>query len=328
MVILILGSDSRVGGLVPAWMTAEQAWWWRIGLQLRLRQVHGDSFQEFFGTVMAKTLGSDYVIVRAFGSLGDKGCDGFRSSTGTFYACYGKLEDAGVQVSTLVSKIKEDFAKALTNFSGIMKEWHFVHNLTNGLPVEAVLAMEALKKANPTLALGFIGPEGLEKLVFELSENDLVGLLGHVGTAEHTKNMRIQEIAEIIDSIVDGVEANLPPTSSPKPVPFDKMEFNKIPHAWRQMLDAAAKNAAYVDDYLERTADPERGRKLAQIFKTRYQSLKAQGLSPNTIMANLYEGLTGIGSFPPERGIAAQALLAFLFESCDIFEDDASQVSA
>ena len=47
---------------------------------------------------MAKTLGEDYVIVRAFGSLGDKGCDGFRASTGTMYACYGKLEDAGLVV--------------------------------------------------------------------------------------------------------------------------------------------------------------------------------------------------------------------------------------
>ena len=209
-----------------------------------------------------------------------------------------------------------------------MKEWNFVHNLSNGLPAEAVLAMEALKKANPTIQFGFIGPEGLEKRVFDLSESDIVGLLGPVGTAEHTKNMRVQEVAEIIDSIVGGVDANVPPTSSPKPVPFDKMEFNKIPHAWRQMLNAAAKNAAYVDDYLEQTTDPQRGAKLALIFKTKYQSLKAQDLPPSTIMANLYEGLTGIGSFPPERGIAAQALLAFLFESCDIFEDDATKVNA
>ena len=37
-------------------------------------------------------------------------------------------------------------------------------------------------------------------------------------------------------------------------------------------------------------------------------------------MASLYELVTGIGSVPPQKQVAAQSLLAFLFENCDIFE--------
>jgi hypothetical protein len=45
-------------------------------------------------------------------------------------------------------------------------------------------------------------------------------------------------------------------------------------------------------------------------------------------MAELYEMVTGIGSVTPARQVAAQAILAFLFESCDIFEDQPSKVGS
>jgi hypothetical protein len=51
----------------------------------------------------------------------------------------------------------------------------------------------------------------------------------------------------------------------------------------------------------------------------KYQYLKAQNLSPSAIMASLYESITGIGAVTPARRVAAQALIAFLFESCDIY---------
>ena len=58
-------------------MTPEQRYWWRIALELKLRKSSGDAFQDFFSTMMATTHGADFVRVRAFGALGDKGCDGY-----------------------------------------------------------------------------------------------------------------------------------------------------------------------------------------------------------------------------------------------------------
>ena len=63
-------------------MTPEQRYWWRIALELKLRKSSGDAFQDFFSTVMAKAHGADFVRLRAFGSLGDKGCDGYLESMG------------------------------------------------------------------------------------------------------------------------------------------------------------------------------------------------------------------------------------------------------
>ena len=63
------------------------------------------------------------------------------------------------------------------------------------------------------------------------------------------------------------------------------------------------------------------GERIAKLFNDRYQYLRAQNLSSASIMDALYEFVTGIGTVPPPRQVAAQALLAHLFESCDIFEN-------
>ena len=63
-------------------MTAEQRFWWCIALELKLRKCSGDAIQEFFSTLMGHLHGSDFVRVRPFGKLGDKGCDGYLLTSG------------------------------------------------------------------------------------------------------------------------------------------------------------------------------------------------------------------------------------------------------
>ncbi len=58
-------------------MTSEQRSWWKIALELKLRKCSGDAFQDFFSVTMAEAHGSDFVRVRPYGVLGDKGCDGY-----------------------------------------------------------------------------------------------------------------------------------------------------------------------------------------------------------------------------------------------------------
>lgn len=59
-------------------ISVKQRYWWRIALELRLRKCNGNAFQNFFSTVMAQLHGDDFVRVRPFGKLGDKGCDDYQ----------------------------------------------------------------------------------------------------------------------------------------------------------------------------------------------------------------------------------------------------------
>lgn len=111
-------------------------------------------------------------------------------------------------------------------------------------------------------------------------------------------------------------------------MPYGKLETNKITGCWHHLLVAGFSNAPHARAYMDQHHDPELGTRLARVFKARYEKLKMQGLKPNAILGTLYEGITGVGSVSPERQVAAQALLAYLFEARDIFEDHPSKVNA
>lgn len=309
-------------------MTSEQRYWWRIALELKLRKSSGDAFQDFFSIVMAKAHGSDYARLRAFGALGDKGCDGYLQSLGHVYQCYGALNGDSGKVAYLIGKMADDFAKALAGVPAIMKEWHMVHNLVDGLPIEAVLKLKELETANVNLGFGFIGMEGFEQRIFALELSKIEDLLGVVATSQDAQNMQAAELRDLVANVVQATDEAPFDVTTVRPVPPDKLDFNKLPNHWRSLIANGWQNAYHVERYLAQHHDPLTGERIAQALRVRYHYLKAQNLSPGRIMASLYELVTGIGSVTPERQVAAQALLAFLFESCDIFEDDPAKVAS
>lgn len=312
---------------MTSWMTSHQRWQWQTLLELKLRRSHGDAFQDFFSSIMGRLHRDDFVRVRPFGRKGDKGCDGYLKSSGQLFQCYGKLDDGSVNVAYLVSKMGEDYGKAAVALASIMKEWHFVHNLVDGVPVEALLKIEELEKANTHQAFGMIGPEGIEERVFALAEADVVELLGPAATAEETQNLRVDEVGDLIRAVMRGIDDAPIDAGDIKPVPSGKLSFNALPAHWHHMVMVGSQNAIHIEDYFRRHPNPELGERVASVFRVRYGALKVQRLPPAAIMTALYESITGVGSVSPQRQVAAQALLAYLFDACDIFEDDPATVT-
>jgi hypothetical protein len=301
-------------------ITSEQQYWWRIALELKLRKSSGDAFQDFFSTTMVAAHGSDFVRVRAFGAAGDKGCDGYLQSSGKVFACYGAINAASDKVQYLIKKMDDDFSKALKALAAIMKEWHMVHNLVDGLPADAILKLDALKQANKTHTFGFIGMEGFEAAIFSLPITKIDALLGMAATAQDAQNLQTIELRDLVAAVVQAADAQPIDVSAIRPVPPDKLDFNALPGHWRSMIAGGWQNAHLVEQYIRQHHDPLIGERIAQRFRVRYLYFKAQSLDAGTIMSSLYEDITGIGIVPPARQVAAQALLAYLFESCDIFE--------
>jgi hypothetical protein len=130
-----------------------------------------------------------------------------------------------------------------------------------------------------------------------------------------------------MDSLISAISGGPSTSDEVKPVPHDKLKFNKLPEHWCGLIRAGIQNAPYVAEYVNQHYDPEAGGKIAVAFNERYRVLRLEGLEPGTIMDRLYEGITGVGSVTAERQVAAHALLAHLFESCDIFERQPDQTS-
>jgi len=302
-------------------MDYTQEYWRKISLELKLRKVNGDAFQDFFSDVMEKCHGDDFVRVRPFGSKGDKGCDGYLQSTGQVFQCYGALNGDSGKVSYLIGKMKEDFQKAKDKLPSIMKEWHMVHNLVDGLPVDAVETLKALEAENPDVKFGLIGREGFEERIEKLSDSQVESLLGPVATNDDFRNFQAEELRDLVSAVAQQASSATVTETPIQPVPPDKLDKNDLPGHWRSLIVAGWQNAHLVASYLDHHPEPLTGERLARLFSDRYQYLKAQHLPPGSIMTQLYEYVTGAGTVSPERQVAAQALLAHLFESCDIFEN-------
>jgi hypothetical protein len=303
-------------------LTAEQRYWWCIALELKLRKCSGDAFQDFFSTLMGQLHGSDFVRVRAFGSLGDKGCDGYLATSGQVFQCYGALNGSEGRVAYLIKKMATDFATALSAIPSIMKEWHMVHNLVDGLPIEAVEQLEALKKSEPQKTFGFIGLEGFQERIFSLDHSQIEQLLGTVATSQDAQNLQASELRALIAGVAAAADEVEFDVTTIKPVPPEKLVFNKLPNHWRALIAGGWQNAHLVSSYLNQHSNPLVGETIAQVFRARYRYLKSQTLSPGAIMSALYDMVAGVGSVVPARAVATQALLAYLFENCDIFEGD------
>lgn len=306
-------------------ISVEQRFWWRIALELRLRQSHGNAFQDFFSVVMGHLHGDDFVRVRPFGKLGDQGCDGYLISSGQLFQCYGALNGENKQVAKLIKKMTEDFGTAAAKLAAIMREWHMVHNLIDGVPTEAITTLKALETTNPKIRLGFIGLEGFVDRVFKLTPEQIGALLGPAASQTDAKNLDIATLRNLVNDLAAAADAAQPETADLRPVPVDKLAYNQLPNHWKSLISGGWINAPIVSAYFERHPDPLTGDKVAALFKAKYSYFKAQHLAPGDIMAALFELVTGIGNVLPQQQVAAQALLAFLFENCDIFEREPEQ---
>ncbi|MCU7892431.1 MAG: hypothetical protein KZQ78_12795 [Candidatus Thiodiazotropha sp. (ex Ustalcina ferruginea)] len=299
-------------------------YWWKISLDLKLRRASGDAFQDFFSKIMEKCHGDDFVRIRPFGRKGDKGCDCYLQSTAQLFQCYGALNGDSGKVDYLIGKMKEDFGKAKASLPEIMDEWHMVHNLVEGLPIEAVQVLKELEEENPAIKFGFVGLQGFEERITGLAPETISELLGPQASNLDAQNLQMSELRDFIKAVAVSADEDNTSLKPIEPVPEDKLDANNLPGHWRMLISGGWQNAHLVSSYLDKHHKPMLGEQIAKVFNERYQYLRAQELSPGSIMNSLYEFVTGEGTVSPARQVAAQALLAHLFESCDIFENVSS----
>ena len=233
-------------GLHEGLMMTEEHWL-KISLRLKLRQSSGDQFQQFFSLVMEQLHGSDFVRIRPFGQLGDKGCDGYLRSSGTVFQCYGAVNGDKNKVRYLTKKMRTDFANARKRLGAIMKKWKMVHNLVDGLPIETVQILREMEEADPEINFGFIGLESFEGYIDTLATEKKIQLLGPVATNQDAQNLQVEELKLLIDDLARATEDPSNASDEIRPVPEDKLQANKLPIYWHHLISGRWKNV-HIDE--------------------------------------------------------------------------------
>ncbi len=292
-----------------------KAAYYEVTFRLRCRD-RGEAFQDFFATLMElRYPGGDFVRVRPWGNVGDRKNDGYLRSQRKLFQCFGPEEMKPITKCT--TKVKEDFTGALPHWKAHYDKWIFVHNDPQGLPPQVLkILLELTKKHKPVEALHW----GVMDLLSEfkgLQPSQVASLLGPAPERKDVVGVRVEDVKRLLDHIALQPE---PDQADVRPVPADKLQHNQLSDAASTLLTAGMTRADVVKKYLRGVADQTRYDRVAAAFKLRYQELRAEGIPPDEILAELQRFVSGASVASPTHQAATLAILAFFFETCEIFE--------
>lgn len=289
--------------------------------RLAFHTQRGAAFQDWFVRLAGHAFGADFEEVRPYGPYGDLKCDGRRVSTKSVFQCYAP--DA-MKEAELITKVDEDFHGARAHWNADMAEWVFVHNDGRGLPPNAVQHIDGLRQAHAPLTIETWSEPELLKLAMGLELAALQALFGPAASIAIVDRLVMTDLVPIIEALQrQDPNAGDPPLTPPS---LEKLEKNALSEESGLLLRIGRRKSSLVDTFFRKSPRPDLGERIAEAFRMRYAELKAFDLPADTIFKHLqdYAGMNG----EPKRQGAALAVLAYFFDSCDIFEDPLVSVEA
>lgn len=282
--------------------------------ELAFLKKSGDEFQDFFSDIMEKKYPGDFQRVRPWGREGDRKNDGYRWSTRTLFAVYAPNE---MRADRCVAKVDSDFRGALPHWEEHFSTWVFVHNSRLGLSAPVLTKLRELADEHDYLQLDRLGYQELHNEVFELDRYELANLFGPALARRDMLAVDAGELRTLLDMVA---LARAPDATDLRPVPSGKVDYNRLSSFVDTLLQAGRTRAPLVERVLKHYMDPAIGERIAAGFRARYEIAREAGLSPDEIFNDLQQYAGGALRGPPQEQAATLAILAYYFDSCDIFE--------
>lgn len=298
-------------------MEAFQRSWYELKFCLDFRSRNGAAFQDFFSSVMERRFPGDFQRVKPYGKYGDRKCDGYHASLQMVFQLYAP---ESMNLTVTLAKIDEDFDGAMEYWQGQMQAWTFVHNQWRGIPADVLKRLNELREKHK-LTVAQWGEAELRNIIFALCDLDIANLLGE---APATKTVAILGFDDL-RPVINGIAQQEPPSDHKiKPVPEDKLEANALSESVKALLLVGMRKSSLVHRFFSTWHDPELGDRVARSFRARYEQLRDANIVGDDAFLELWRYAGGSGRGSPRNEAAVLAVLAFLFEECEIFE--ASQI--
>ncbi|HDC4501874.1 hypothetical protein I4P06_21470 [Enterobacter asburiae] len=281
-------------------------------------EAKGDGFQSLFEKLMAKAHPNDFMACRPWGNVGDRKNDGYLPSTRTLYQSYAPNE---MSAADAIRKINEDFEGAKVHWEKYFDEWTFVHNAPDGrLGPHIIETLARLAQENPKIKIGHCGWDEMLTTFRQLNQLDLESWLGPSLTMEAQVNLGYSDLKAVLTHIN---VAAVPATSEIKDVSRGKIEANFLSAVVADFLKIGMQKSPLVKHFFENWKNPVYGEQIAEAFKRQYESLRDQepSLHPDEIFGQLETWAGGVVNTTPTHKAAVLAVMAYLFDECEIFED-------
>ncbi len=282
----------------------------------------GNEFQDFFSEIMEKCHPGDFQRVRPWGNAGDRKNDGYLPSQRMLFQVYAPNN---MKSANAIAKIKADFNGALFHWEKYFDRWILVHNSRQGLGPDVVALLNELTICYEAVTARSWGFEELRQKVFTLNAANLASLLGHDPSSTDMLDVRYDNIQEVLKHIVGQKPSAI---QDIRPVPPDKLKFNRLSIYVQDLLTWGMQKADLVGQFFNDHSNPTYGDETVAAFKSEYENYRSLGIDPDIIFCKLQEFTGGSERGTPADEAAVLAVLAYLFEQCDIFERSPEEVTS
>ena len=275
----------------------------------------GTSFQDFFSEIMGKGYPGDFIRTRPWGRSGDRKNDGYLKSRRILFQVYAPNE---MTERDAIAKVEEDFHGALPHWETFFDTWIFVHNSREGLGPGLVEKLLELDRDYPEIKVETWDFDALRKECFRLGEEDICAVLGPAPSQRDFLKLGFEDLKVVLKTIACQPAPREPDLSQ---VPQDKIDINRLSENTASLIQAGRTKSTLVGDFFDRWPDPQFGDEVVQAFKARYEELRATETPPDRIFQELQMFAGGEIRQDTGHEAAVLAVLAYLFDHCDIFED-------
>lgn len=303
-------------------------------LKNKIFAADGQQFENLFVAVMGYAR-PDFRAIKPQGKIGDRKNDGCEPLVGRYYQVYAP-EDAATKESASVNKIKTDFAGLKDYWNTLhptgINEFLFVLNdKYKGAFPTTHKALSDIQKSHSLLKADVFSCKDIENVIFnELSDDQIQTVIGPLPDTSMIVKIDYGILTEVVGHILKNIPNKAVPGKLISPEFEIKLAFNELSAA-APYLKAGSILSNAVESFFERNSDFAL-QAVRQSLNDMYMDAVQEGF-----IANPAVGLTAqdqmyihiLSNATPsvdkaQRVVAQQAvqiLLAYFFESCDIFEE-------
>lgn len=285
-------------------------------LWAHLHDLHGNAFETFFHDLMALCV-PGFVDVRTHGNLGDLASDGLDLHDDKLYACYAPET---VDASATIQKFTSDLTGAIKKRSGQFTTFVFVHNDVRGVHPEISTALARARTAQRGISFEVMGMRHFRDLLGRQDSQDVEALLKSQLPMQHAVSIGLQEMEELFADLASLRIADISPPTI-EPVSVHKLRYSELTEESQVELRDGMRHSAMISDYYQRRIDITERDDVAARFHAEYLGAVGDELEPEDVLLRLREFLAGNRMPSGPRYRAQTAVLAYFFESCDIFEN-------
>ncbi|MBQ8540795.1 MAG: hypothetical protein IJ435_04890 [Clostridia bacterium] len=295
----------------------------RLMLKNRIHESEGQAYENLFTIIMQKS-NPNFEQVKPYGNIGDWKNDGFDKTSGTYYQVYAPEDITKANtVDNAIKKLENDFKGIYDHWNSICpirKYYYVINDKYRNLPPQIHNAILNLGKKYPEIEFNLFKAKDLEDCFMSLNDDEMVSVVGCVATPHIQLDYSaltdvISHLMELRGDYMDYERLFVPDFE-------EKIRFNNLSQRISALLIGATYQVASLENYFKNNSEYAKAdiqQRISHAYIDAVNSVeKAEENYGDQVFIKLIDKIYPNGT--PGIKNAVLVLMAYFFETCDIFE--------